>query len=286
MVAGDDFDPPTPIGTEPSLRFGLVPTTDTPEVRAHVREFCASLARHLGHRVKPLIAHTPHELVWAFADSRVDLAWISPSLFVMGLDGVTPLASSVREGATVYHGVLFVESGSRFRSVYDLRGARVAWAANTSASGYVFPRLALASHGLDPRTLFGHEECFGSHGDVAREVLSGRVDVGATFATFEDGDATREIKRAGFLDAAPGRSARIVFVTPAIPADLIVARSGLSAEVSANTMAWLRELSNDESAAKSVRVVIGAEAFRQFRPEELAPLRAQIEDGRTLGLID
>jgi phosphonate transport system substrate-binding protein len=283
---GDDLDAPTPMGVEPSLRFGLVPSDDTPEIRAHVRELCASLARRIGQRVKPLIAHKPHELVWAFADSRVDLAWISPSLFVMGLDGVTPLASSVRQGMTAYFGVLFVEASSRYRSVYDLRGARVAWAAKTSASGYVFPRLALASHGLDPRTLFGAEDCFDSHGDVAREVLSGRFDVGATFATFEGGDATKEISRAGFLDAAPGRSGRIVFVTPPIPADLVVARNGLRTPIVDAATAWLAELDRDPTAARAVRVVIGADGFRRFDPQDLAPLRAQIEDGRTLGLID
>jgi phosphonate transport system substrate-binding protein len=268
------------------LRLGLVPDVVDAKSRAEIAELCAALGHFLGMPVRPLIASAPEELRWAFDEHAADLAWLSPALLVTSQLDAVPLLCTVREGAASYHGALFVAEESTIRSTLDLKGAKAAWVAPTSASGYIFPRLALASHGLDPRDLFASEAFFGGHGDVAREVLTGRADVGATYVVFQDSNPSKPIVRSGFAEAAPGRRGRIVFVTPRIPADLIVASPALTPEVRDQVIAAFHRVASSADSDSALRHILGAEGFRAFDDGDLAPLRAQIEDGRTLGLLD
>jgi len=246
---------------------------------------CAALGTALGLQVEPRLWGTPHEIELGFAEDLVDVAWVSPALLLMGLDAVVPLVRSVRAGTGYYHSALFVRADAAARSVVGLRGLRAAWVAPTSASGYIFPRLALADHGYDPRSFFGEETFLGSHGAVSRAVLSGEADVGATYATFENGDPTRTLLRAPFLDETEGHATRILFVSPAIPSDLIVANANLPGPLRKKLQQAFERLADDPAARAAVKHVTGAEAFVAFEPGALNTLAAQIETGKTLGLI-
>jgi phosphonate transport system substrate-binding protein len=266
-----------------------VPHTDDDATRTHLVELCGWLSEELGVAVAPHRSPSPEVLASAFSSGRVDLAWTSPALFLTApeLRSAVPLVCSVRAGMSTYHGVLFVPLASRFRSPTDLKGTRVAWAAPTSAGGYIVPRLALASHGLDPRTLFVEETFHDSHHDVARAVFSGRADVGATFALFESGNASKPVLRAGFLDVVPGQRGRILYAAGPIPSDLIVAAPRLGINLRARVIRALGEVKTaNASVQRAVTHILGADAFEAPRPHAFDALREQIADGRALGLLD
>lgn len=274
---------------EPLITFGCVPHTDDGEARACLVELCAWLSAELGAPVASHRAPSPIALASALGAGRVSLAWVSPALFLTApeLENSIPIACSVRAGMSSYHGVLFVPSASRFRSPSDLKGTRAAWVAPTSAAGYIVPRLSLASHGLDPRTLFVDESFYDSHHEVTRAVFSGRADVGATFALFEGGNASKAILRAGFLDVLPHQKARILYAAGPIPSDLIVAAPSVPASTRARLTRALAELRRaDESVRHAVTHILGADAFEVPRAHMFDALREQISDGRALGLLD
>lgn len=252
-------------------------------------ELCAWLSRELGVTVAPHRSPSPIALASAFGAGRVSLAWVSPALFLTAreLESCVAIACSVRSGMSSYHGVLFVPAAARFRSPSDLKGTRVAWVAPTSAAGYIVPRLSLASHGLDPRTLFADETFYDSHHAVTRAVFSGRADVGATFALFEEGNASKAILRAGFLDVVPGQKARILYAAGPIPSDLIVCAPNVPVSVRTRLTRALGELrSADGSVRRAVTHILGADTFEAPRPHAFDSLREQIADGRALGLLD
>ncbi len=269
------------------IAFGCVPDTDDAETRRMLTEICTIIGAAVGADIQPHIAPSPQQLAADFAAGRVQLAWASPTLLLTSADmrDAEPLVSSVRDGRTAYHGVVFVEDASPYKSIMDLQGARAAWVSETSASGYIFARLALASYGIDPRTLFASEEFLGAHGKVARAVLSGEADAGGVYAVFENGNPMRELLRAPFVDAVPGKKGRILFATPLIPADMIVGHKNLDASLSADLVSILEQLHHNRDAAPPVRHVLGAEAFIRFDPKALKPLREQVQTGRELGLI-
>lgn len=271
----------------PPLVFGCVPDSDDDDTRAHLSALCEYLSEHAGQAVMPHRSPSPAALDSAFRAGRVTVAWVSPSLMLTSpsFESATPLVSSVRQGLTAYHGALYVAENAPIRSAGELHGCRAAWVAPTSAAGYLFPRLSLASYGFDPTTLFAGERFFGSHGEAARAVLEGRADVGAGYAVFEHGNPTRPLVRAPFMGLVPDRRGRVLLTTSVIPSDLIVASRGLS---SVHRMRLLRAFEDVEQhdAKTAVSAVLGADGFRRFDPRLLEPLREQIDVGRAMGLLD
>ncbi len=270
------------------LTFGCVPHTDDDQTRGQLGELAKFLSAELQVRVSPHRSPSPLALASAFGSGRLDIAWVSPALLLTApeMARAVPLVCSVRSGMSTYHGVLFVEASSPLRSPSDLAGARAAWVAPTSAAGYIVPRLALASHGLDPRSLFSSETFHDSHGNVARAVFSGRADVGATFALFENGEASQKLLRAGFHEAEEGK-ARILYAAGPIPSDPIVVRHDLSSVLRARLIAALSEVPRaSETVRQALAHTVGADTFEAVRPHAFDTLREQISDGRALGLLD
>lgn len=266
-----------------SVRIGLVPSrrdVDTDDALERCR--CA-LERSLGVcRVRRF--SSPEHLAAAFDGDEVDLVWSSPTLALLSpalRDGV-PVANAVRQGTAAYHGVLFVARTSTFPSVLALRGARAAWVSPSSAAGYLFPRIALASSGVELEGFFAEESFLGSHGAVAEAVACGDADVGATFAIFEHGDATRPLVRSGFLDDPTLPPMRVLLASAPIPADLWIATPALHAAYGGRLRRALADLCVAEPGP--VMRVFGAEAYVPCERRGLEDLRRQLEDARALDL--
>lgn len=271
------------------IGFGVVPDVNDADTRAQFEALCAELSVRTGTSIVARPAHSPAELASLLAADSIQLAWVSPTLLLTStqLARAVPLVSSVRQGQTAFHGAVFVRDDSLIRSLLDMRGKHAAWVAPTSASGYLFPRLVLAGHGIDPSTFFASETFHHSHGNVAKVVLGGEADVGGVHAVFEGGDSTKRLLRAPFLDnPPPGVSARIVFTTPPIPSDLIVASHTLPVAVRATLATTLASLAESVTARGPMLHIFGAESFVRFDPRTLESLREQVSYGRELGLLD
>jgi len=264
------------------LHFGLVPVHDDEATHDALNELTTALSRHLGP-CHPVCCETPRELAERFEAGELQLVWSSPTLALTALGDSVPLVASVRQGVAYYHGVLFVLRDSEIRGPMDARGQHMAWVAQTSAAGYLFARVALASLGLELDDFFGEESFLGSHGAVADAVLGGEADIGATFAVFEAGDATQPLLRAGFSDHDKADEARILFSTPPIPSDLVVASRAALRQHGPR----LREalLSLPQEHPEAVVQITGADGFQACRERFLEQLRHQLEDARVLGLI-
>ena len=278
--------PPTPPSGSRPLSFGCVPHTDDLETRAILGELCRALTDKVRATVRSHRAPSPALLASAFGAGRIDVAWVSPVLLLTaeGMRDAIPLVSAVREGVASYHAVLFTAADSPLRSPSDLVRARAAWVAKTSAAGYLVPRLALAARGLRPDEIFAREEFLDSHGAVARAVLEGEADVGATFAVFEEADPTRPLVAAGF-DGVPGGSARVLLSAGPIPADLMVARPDITITQRAALTTAFESLPEDAVASSAALHLFGTDSFRRFESGALDPLREDVQAGRVLGLL-
>jgi phosphonate transport system substrate-binding protein len=269
-----------------TLTFGCVPHTDDDLTRLRLVELCKWLSCELNAPVRAHRASSPGALAQAFQSGRVDIAWVSPALLIIhaGFSEAKPIVCALRQGVALYHAVLFVDEMSPYRSPSHLKGARAAWVAKSSAAGYIVPRLALASYGFDPRTLFSSEAFYDSHGNVARAVLDGLADVGATYAVFENGDPSQRMVRAGFDDVSSIKSARVLHAAGPIPSDPIVVGPRVSAAARIAIINAFVELRN--APGDAIKHVIGADAFERIHPRALDALREEIRNGRELGLLD
>jgi phosphonate transport system substrate-binding protein len=214
-----------------ALRVGLIPRGEEGDARE--REFVASLAAALGADVDVHRA-ADYRVVLTGLDQRlVDFAWLPPLVAARAVRGrlADPVALAVRSGTTSYTTVLVARPDSRLRTAADLRNVRVAWVDRQSASGYVVLRAALARAGVLLADAFALEVFVRSHAAVARAVLAGEVDVGATCAHTENG-AVRFARSSYAGDA--GLSAdelRVVFEAGPIPSDIFAIRRGVPVRV-------------------------------------------------------
>lgn len=266
------------------ISLGLVPVQDDAETEDRLIEIGVALGTLAGLPCRTIPMASPAALAQAYATGDVNLLWSSPSLALVApeLRAAVPIVSSVRQGRAHYHGVLFVRADSPIKSPLQLRGTRAAWVAATSAGGYIFPRVALAGHGIDPDGLFASERFLGAHGVVADAVHDGEADVGATFAVFEGGDASRAMLRSGYLDAGHA-DMRVLLATPPIPADLFLASPSLHLAFEGGLPDIMRALARE--VPEAIALVFGADDFADCDTRQLEALRRQLEDAHELGVL-
>ena len=269
----------------PSITLAVVPSATPGDSRAALAELCAALGGLLGLTVEAFHPESYSELTEALARDRVQYAWMSPAQVVMAGERfqLRPLLSAVRGERTDYCSALFVDAASPATSIAELRGATIAWVDQTSAAGYLYPRLELAARGIDPATHFGTELFVRSHAEVVRAVFEGRAQLGATYA--ERPPEGEPVRRAGFCDIAPDRAARVLEWTGPIPNDLIAGHGLLSKQdhrVFGNAILTLAER---EAGRRLLYHAFHAERFVSTPRNILGPLRDQVRLARMHGLL-
>jgi phosphonate transport system substrate-binding protein len=268
------------------VRLGLVmtdggrgmlrPFTRAPgATRGRTDLFCNALSVQTGLPIEPLELSRYRDLERALRRGMIDLLWAPPlvALHSVRRYGVLPLAVPIRGGVTNYYSALFTRVTSDLQQVSDLSGARAAWVDPASAAGYLVARAALRQRGVEPWLAFAEELFVGSHAEVARRVVTGDVDVGATFM-----DAPREGEPR--RNAGWGRKAvRVLLEAGPIPNDLLLAAPTLPRTVMhAIDDALLH--GTPEETARAALALFEAEGFAPATLDHIADLE------RALGSLD
>ncbi len=214
-----------------ALRFGLIPRGE--EGGETERELLAATAEALGREVGLHRAADYRGLLAGLEHGVVDVTWLPPFVAARALRAklVEPVAMVVRDGDASYRSALVARAGSSIRGLSDLRDLRVAWVDRESASGYGILRAALVAAGVQLTHAFATETFLRSHAAVARAVLQGQVDVGATCAHLTP-DGVRYARSP--LTGDTGISSaelQAVFDGGPVPADLFAVRAGLPAAI-------------------------------------------------------
>jgi phosphonate transport system substrate-binding protein len=233
-----------------------------PDASRRLYTLCEGLRRACSRVVIPQVLQSYTELGRQFLRGSAHIAW-APPLLCLDMER-TAVARAVlccaRGGRTLFHSALFVRKDSPVKTLQDLAGRSAAWVDKESSSGYVIPRLRLAAAGLSPARLFARESFLGTHAAVARAVLAGHADVGATYTTLDP--STRRPLNAGWGEAGAAIDAVHVLATAGpIPSDALVLSSALPPDLAIALVAGLTELPRAEPEA--VRALFGADAFER-----------------------
>jgi phosphonate transport system substrate-binding protein len=267
----------SPSRTTGALRLGLIPRGGDGDERE--RELVAALAEALGRDVDVHRA-ADYRVVLTGLDQRlVDFAWLPPLVAGRAVRGrlADTVAVAVRYGGTSYSTVLVTQPVSPIRSPKDLRGVRVAWVDRESASGYVVLRAALARSGVKLTEAFAHEQFVRSHAAVARAVLDGEVDVGATCAHAEQ-DVVRFARSPYAGDSGlTVEELRVVFEAGPIPSDIFAVRRDVPARVRSGLEAALMHAKPARLHAAAC-AFMHADGFAAPTPEHQRLLATLVED--------
>jgi phosphonate transport system substrate-binding protein len=191
------------------------------------------LSKQLNSTVTVVIHPTYDELTDALANSKVDLAWITPLAFVHAADknaDVTALSKAMRQGGggLYYRAVFITRKGSPLKTLGDLKGKKVAWVNKSSTSGYLFPRELLKKNGVDPDKFFSEEIMAGDHTAVCKAVKEGKADVGATFA--QDVGEGKIPRADGCADSGGAEQFDVVAQTGSIPNEVLASRPDFTSD--------------------------------------------------------
>jgi ABC-type phosphate/phosphonate transport system substrate-binding protein len=203
------------------------------------RALCTELGEAIGTELEPFTARDYGELTEAFEKGSLGLAWVPPvtAARLVRRHIVAPLAIPSRGGKGAYTSVVIAHEDAP-SSLEAHPTPRVAWVDPESAAGYLAARGPMLAAGV---TGFVSERFFGSHGAVVDAVAIRAVDLGATFATFDD--ATGELLDAEWLDEARRklRPVKVVARFGSIPNDSLVVSARWPRELQERARAWLLE---------------------------------------------
>ena len=275
-----------PVSSEPAeVRLGttlseLGRVTVRPTVRAagptkgRLDVLCDALSIAIEVPVVPHAVETYSDLLAGLHWGEIHFAWLPPMIALRAIvrGSATPLCAPVRAGSAWYWTALFVRADSPLEDAKALKGASVAWVDHMSSSGYLVIRASLRSQGIDLGEAFGEERFVGTHDAVVRAVLEGEVDVGASFAHFDDAGRVRS--------AGWGRNAvKVLKYAGPIPSDVVAVSPHLQPEVAREIGAALTGdgHSNVKKAAAELLDATGFVPVDRAHLEHLEELLSYVE---------
>jgi ABC-type phosphate/phosphonate transport system substrate-binding protein len=210
----------------------------------------------------------------------VELAWLPPLLEVRAAEaGARVVAVGERGGALVFRSALLVRADSPHRTLSDLVGARAAWNDRASASGYLFPRLHLASAGFNLARDLASESFLGSPSSAMAAVADGRADLCACFVRSASADPSRALDDVQREFPAARWRLRVLAVTDVIPPDGMVVPASVDKETATKLRAALLGLHETPAGASALQALLGAD--RLVKPtEEVALLLSEVRHKR------
>jgi phosphonate transport system substrate-binding protein len=159
-------------------------------VRSQMKQVFQPLGKALSDRLKVElvveVAKSYQATIDALVGDKADLYFL-PALSYLRAEAKTGrlrIIVSEETRASLYdRAVLVVRSNSPVRSVEELKGKRFALVTPHSASGYLFPRVCLKRHGLDPNEILSESKInfAQNHDRVLKLLFDNKVDVAATY---------------------------------------------------------------------------------------------------------
>ena len=188
--------------------------------------------------------------VEAMGAGSVDVGFFAPlqmTLLISKSYG-TPILGALRKDdtgqlATTYKSQILVRTDSGINNLADLKGKKFAFVDPLSASGYVYPTLAIKNKtGQEPKTFFSNTTFAGSHPNAALAVYNKQVDGAAMFIDARDSlvAANPDIKTA----------TKVIDTAGPIPNDGVALRKGFPDDVGKTVKQALLDYSKDPAGAK------------------------------------
>jgi len=231
------------------LRIGVGPYFPTPgENRRQFEPLFQELARQVGREAEVTVTEDWIGLAEALRTETLDLAWMGPWGYVIARHhepSLEAIATVKYQDRPTYLALLLARADAPFATLDEAiacsaKGPRLklSLADIGSTSGWLVPQAEFQRRGLNPRLAFDYSEG-ASHAAQAIAVLSGQTDLASDYDR-----NLHVLVDAGRVD---GSKLKIVWQSPPLPNDPIVARGGLPAEIKHQLQCWLVVMSPEQA---------------------------------------
>lgn len=260
-----ETSPPTDQATQPvegqakPFRIALVPERDIFAQRRRYEALAGYLSKKIARPVHLVTLNTYLAVLNDFAEDEVDAAFLGSLVAVLTIDrqnGRVLVKPEVEGGVSTYRGVIITPADSPIREIKDLAGRSIAMVKTTTA-GDLFPIYLMSQAGLldgqnEPKVVW-----VGTHDEVVREVVAGRVDAGAL----------KDLRLQAFEKAHPEIKLRHVAVGPPVPNNGLVVSPNVDQELRAKLSEVLLGM-DKEPAGREALQTFGAVRFLPCQVEE------------------
>jgi phosphate/phosphite/phosphonate ABC transporter binding protein len=255
------------------VRFGMTFTGGGGDERT-LRPFISELERRAGIAIEPTASPSYEALAKAMNKGELDLAWLPPVVFLRTDAKTTKPLVTIRRGSDgSYHSALIVRDDSPFKEAKDLEGSRAAWVDPWSAAGFIIPRLALLTKGIDPRTLFRAESFQWSHKAAVLAVVDGAADVAGTYAHV-DGDG--KVVTGGWTSVKDAKI-RVLESLGRVPPDLLCTSSKMEEELLTKLRDVLLAATPEDELGKAAQTLFQSASFTTLGDADYDGLRKELD---------
>lgn len=264
-----------------TLNFGIISTESSTNLKSVWQPVIDDLSRSIGAPVKPFFASDYAGIIEGMRFNKVQMGWFGNKSAIEAVDRAKGevFASVIdKDGNPGYWSLLIVNKDSKLKTLDDVlkNGAKLSYGAGdpNSTSGTAVPGYYLwAANKIEPKTFFKTVRA-SNHETNLLSVMNQQVDVAV--------NNTEALER---YRLSTGRNAydsvRVLWKSPLIPADPLVMRSDLPADLKAKIRDFFVNYGKGKDAAREL-ANLKALTYQGFRPsdnQQLVPIR-QIELAR------
>lgn len=170
------------------LKLGRIPFTNATEMVKKHGALLEYLTKELGVKETRLVLASDYKGIFSkLSRGEIDIAWLGTIPYVEAMAdekqkaAMRALVKPKRFKTTSYRGIIIARQDSGIKNLTDLKGKKIAWVEQDSASGYLFPKALLLEAGVNPDKDFSEAVFLGKHDTVVLNVLLGKYDAGACF---------------------------------------------------------------------------------------------------------
>ncbi|MGA0368219.1 MAG: phosphonate ABC transporter substrate-binding protein [Kiritimatiellia bacterium] len=262
-----------------TLRFGIIATESTDNLKATWGEFINAMEEGTGYKVEPFFAPDYAGVIEAMGADKIEFAWFGNKSAMEAVDrsgGEIFAQTTDVEGNPGYWSLIIVHKDSPYNSVDDvIANANKLNFANgdpNSTSGFLIPSFYIwARRNLDPNSIFKSVTNAG-HEANALSVANKKADVAT--------NNTESMRRLQSSNPTAAESLKVIWKSPLIPNDPFVMRSNLPDVTKEKLRAWILGFGRigTEAEVQKARDILsrtssGLGVFNYSSNHQLVPIR-------------
>ncbi len=239
-----------------TLRIGLIPEQNIFRQLERYEPLADYLQERTGIGIRLVVVPRYSNIIDSFDSLKLDGAVLGSFTYTLAHArlGVVALARPEGvDGASTYHGILFVRRDSGIRTARQMRGKRFAFVDKATTAGYLLPLDYFHKNGVgDYRRYFRETWFAGTHEDAIYDVLDGRADAGAAKNTV--------FERLAAADGRISRDLAVLARSPDVPENALALRGDVAEPVRRAVSDALTGM-HDDPAGREVLRKFGARRF-------------------------
>jgi phosphonate transport system substrate-binding protein len=258
-----------PLGSEKNpIVMAFVPSTEAEKVVESGSQLAALMQERTGLHYKPYVATSYVGIVEAMGAGTVHVGWLPPMAYVFAhqRNGDKAVLKVVRNGKATYRGEIVVMADSGIADIAGLKGKRMAFTEQSSASGHLYPRALLLENGVDPERDLGEVMYSGSHDAAITALVKGSADAACCYD-----DARTKLVDAGLADVMT--TTKVLAYTPEIPADNVTVIEGFDPALEQKVVEGLLSLTSDEKGKAVLMEMYEIEGLQPATDADYEPVR-------------